>query len=1468
VNCGGPVYTDTAGNIWSADKYFNGGTKYSYGTKAVAGTNDPTLYQTERYAKNLYYNIPVTNGTYTVTLYFAELYFTGPGQRVFNVSLQGQTVLQNFDIYATAGGQGAIQQSFVVTVNSGVLNIVGAASVNYAKFSAISVLPGGSPTPTPSPTATPSPTPTVTPTVTPTPTATPTPTPTVTPTATPTPTATVSPTPTPSPSPSASPIQILINSGGPAYTDTTGQVWSADTYYTNGQTAKYTTPVTGTSDPTLYQTERYAPTLNYHIPVPNGNYEVTLYYAENYFGASGKRVFNVAIEGQTVLQNFDIYAVAGKNAALQRTFITAVPNGYLDIVETATVNNAKLSAIQVLQKIGDPYLHPVLYVPSYVVDYNQQGYVSVYLQGDESHTHQQGAYLTSWTWSEGTNILGNTADVTANFPIGPHTVTLTIGDSNSPPHTASANATFNVYPINAVGGLLASYYSSGTSAPSTIIDSLPSLPNFEEVITSAEIDQLAGNIGGSPYTTNVVAVMDGQLIVPSAATYTFNLTGGSSTRLYLNGSLVNGSVALQPGTYTMEARFAVDSASLLPATIQASINGGPTATLAASTTQHDETHLQPFINSMPSTGSPQGGDLITISGLGFFPTSSVQVNFGSTTVSGSSLTVSPNSIQFNAPPGTGTVNVTVQTPQGTSNAMPYTYVQGQVPISFNAPVTVATLTSPTQGVWGPDGRLYVGSTQGNITIYTFDDNYNVTNTQVVTTIAQLTNKCILGLAFNPNDPPNPVKLYVGHAQIYAEGGGTFTGPAPYVGQISVLTGPNFSTVQPLITQLPVSNHDHAVNAMTFTNEGDLIWSNGSNTNAGIPATNMGTLPESPFSAAILKARIGKPNFNGSISYVDSGTTNPDNDQVNGGTVDVVPGVDVSVYVPGARNTWGLVWSTRDMLYGADNGPNNTYGPASTSATTQTSTDANAKDELNYMVEGHYYGSPNRNRGRYDNRQNVYHGPNDAESWAAYNGAPIAILNTCSGGVDEYRSTNFNSQMRGNILAQHWNAELLSAKLTPDGRSVQSVSTLANPLGLGMATGPGGAIIDMDYSNNRVQVLTPKDASAVGMVANDIFPWRARPDGTVPFVIGGVGFGTLSNTSVTIGGVQATLSSVSPTRIRGLIPASSAPTPQLLDVVVQSAGTSSTITQAFRYAQGISNGSGVWNTGPALPITIGEVSSGVVNGVLVLVGGDTTATMAYDLKAGTWRSDLAVRPYPGDHHSAEVIKSKLYLFGGLNGTGGQVQIYDPQTNTWTLGTPMPWAGGSVSTAYIGGKVYVAGGIVGSTTVNNAAVYDPVADAWTSLPPMPVGRNHAAAGTDGNRFYIFGGRDGGNVPAVGYNDVQIYDPVSNTWQWSGDGTSGLAPLPQPRGGMGKAVYYGYEFYVMGGETTSQGTGQVAGNVYNRVDVYNPVTNTWRLETPIITARHGISPFSADGKIWVAGGGVQAGHSNSTVFEIFNR
>lgn len=296
----------------------------------------------------------------------------------------------------------------------------------------------------------------------------------------------------------------------------------------------------------------------------------------------------------------------------------------------------------------------------------------------------------------------------------------------------------------------------------------------------------------------------------------------------------------------------------------------------------------------------------------------------------------------------------------------------------------------------------------------------------------------------------------------------------------------------------------------------------------------------------------------------------------------------------------------------------------------------------------------------------------------------------------------------------------------------------------------------------------------------------------------------------------------------------------------------------------------WYNGPNMPVALGEVASAVIGNSLYVVGETNNATPRFDFETGTWAPTSAVpeRPYKGHHHGAEVIDGKWYIFGGLHGgSPGRVQIYDPATNQWSEGATAPFLSGSACTALLNGEVYYAGGIIGNSTTNQHAKYNPVTNSWTMLAPMPRGRNHAATATDGRRVFVFGGRGPGsgdaNIVANGFADVQVYDPATNTWTTSNEGA--VAPLPIGRGGTGKAVYLYGEFFVFGGETAN-GPGAVSGNVFNRVDIYNPITNTWRLGTPMPAPRHGIFPVVYGGNIHLAGGGRNAGFANSNVYDVY--
>lgn len=101
-----PYYSNDS-HWWSPDNYFEGGQLASY-TAPVSGTDDPELFETERWG-NFTYAIPVAPGKYTVSLYFAH-HGSGdqpalpgsenrsPAAHIFNVFCNGQVLLKDFNL--------------------------------------------------------------------------------------------------------------------------------------------------------------------------------------------------------------------------------------------------------------------------------------------------------------------------------------------------------------------------------------------------------------------------------------------------------------------------------------------------------------------------------------------------------------------------------------------------------------------------------------------------------------------------------------------------------------------------------------------------------------------------------------------------------------------------------------------------------------------------------------------------------------------------------------------------------------------------------------------------------------------------------------------------------------------------------------------------------------------------------------------------------------------------------------------------------------------------------------------------------------------------------------------------------------------------------------------------------------------------------------------------------------------------
>ena len=114
-----PLYQINAGSLasgvgtYSADEFFTGATAPPGGVENQAGpfdtSTDPIapagIYNTDRTDATFSYDIPnlTAGASYTLILHFLDPSSTAPGQRLFNLFINGRQSLSNFDIYASGG---------------------------------------------------------------------------------------------------------------------------------------------------------------------------------------------------------------------------------------------------------------------------------------------------------------------------------------------------------------------------------------------------------------------------------------------------------------------------------------------------------------------------------------------------------------------------------------------------------------------------------------------------------------------------------------------------------------------------------------------------------------------------------------------------------------------------------------------------------------------------------------------------------------------------------------------------------------------------------------------------------------------------------------------------------------------------------------------------------------------------------------------------------------------------------------------------------------------------------------------------------------------------------------------------------------------------------------------------------------------------------------------------------------------
>jgi hypothetical protein len=304
----GPPQRDSAGDIWQADQYVVDGWPVQQPAIFIARTSDPMIYRYGR-AGDSSYNIPLRPGLYELHLHFLQASETAESEDVenqtaFNVTINGELVLDNFDVVSDAMGRNVADERVfrdVSPAQDGMLHVHLSTRLGTPLLSAIQVLAG-----------------------------------------------------TPH---KQLPTRVVTQPS--SFTDHNGQLWHPDNYFLNGRHLSHNLPIAVTSDPDVLSAERYGH-FTYAFPVDTRDqYTVVLYFVELYFGTkasmqgeNGSRVFRVTCNGNTLVDNFNIYKEAGDYHVLKKTFYHLKPTaqGKLNLTFEPVSNFATVSAIEILDE--------------------------------------------------------------------------------------------------------------------------------------------------------------------------------------------------------------------------------------------------------------------------------------------------------------------------------------------------------------------------------------------------------------------------------------------------------------------------------------------------------------------------------------------------------------------------------------------------------------------------------------------------------------------------------------------------------------------------------------------------------------------------------------------------------------------------------------------------------------------------------------------------------------------------------------------------------------------------------------------------------------------------------------------------------------------------------------------------------------------------------------------------------------
>ena len=292
----------------------------------------------------------------------------------------------------------------------------------------------------------------------------------------------------------------------------------------------------------------------------------------------------------------------------------------------------------------------------------------------------------------------------------------------------------------------------------------------------------------------------------------------------------------------------------------------------------------------------------------------------------------------------------------------------------------------------------------------------------------------------------------------------------------------------------------------------------------------------------------------------------------------------------------------------------------------------------------------------------------------------------------------------------------------------------------------------------------------------------------------------------------------------------------------------------------------WQPTTLSPYGVAEGQRVSLGGKLYVFGGfdstyhccrPTDRTFVFDPASATWQPLKPLPPmngtdYGGVTHAGFATDGQdVYFAGGYTSNDShtaqtfgtsEVWRYNVATNDYTRLTDLPEARSAGQLAYYDGSLYYFGGSNDRRKADVGTLFildlQAGATAWREGAPLPNPRNHLGAAVLGGKIYAIAGQHDHDKKLTTQNDVDAYDPKTDTWQQ-------VASLPLAISHNANSSFVmGDRIIVVGGEVD-----HLKG--VNNIFAYSPKTDSWTELTPLPLAM--VDPVAANvgGKLVVAYG-----------------